>query len=132
MPHVIAGAKIIVCFRTVLPTFTLYQSSNLTRDYFTPAGAEMMWITYRSLLSTEGFLDMEAHESDLRGSRGVFMAGSLTLFMGVCNMKNTFATLLVKRRWEAWVMADLGWTRPRVHVRSLHRLRLDEEHAVPL
>ena len=57
-----------------------------------------MWITYHSLLSTEGFLDMEAHESDLRGSRGVFAAGSLTLFMGVCNMKNTFATLLVKRR----------------------------------
>ena len=83
-----------------------------------------MWITYRSLLSTEGFLDMEAHESDLRGSRGVFMAGSLTLFMGVCNMKNTFATLLVKRRWEAWVLADLGWTRPRVHVRVLHRLWL--------
>ena len=74
-----------------------------------PAGAVMMWITYRSLLSTEGFLDMEAHESDLRGSRGVFMAGSLTLFMGVCNMKNTFATLLVKRRWEAWVLGNLSW-----------------------
>ena len=70
----------------------------------------MMWITYRSLLSTEGFLDMEAHESDLRGSRGVFMAGSLTLFMGVCNMKNTFATLLVKRRWGASVLANLVGT----------------------
>ena len=58
----------------------------------------MMIMTWRSLLSAEGYLDMEAHDSDLRGSRGVFLAGVLTFYMGVLNMLNTFATLYDKRQ----------------------------------
>ena len=58
----------------------------------------MMAITWRSLLSAEGYLDMEAHDSDLRGSRGVFLAGVLTFYMGVLNMLNTLATLYDKQR----------------------------------
>ena len=58
----------------------------------------MMAMTWRSLLSPEGYLDMEAHDSDLRGSRGVFLAGGLTLYMGVLNMLNTFATLYDKQK----------------------------------
>lgn len=58
----------------------------------------MMLMTWRSLLSAEGYLDMEAHDSDLRGSRGVFLAGVLTFYMGVSNMGNTFATLFAKQR----------------------------------
>lgn len=58
----------------------------------------MMAMTWRSLLSPEGYLDMEAHDSDLRGSRGVFLAGALTLYMGVLNMLNTFATLYDKQK----------------------------------
>lgn len=61
-------------------------------------GGEMMAITWRSLLSAEGYLDMEAHDSDLRGSRGVFLAGVLTFYMGVLNMLNTLATLYDKQR----------------------------------
>ena len=58
----------------------------------------MMMMTWRSLLSAEGYLDMEAHDSDLRGSRGVFLAGVLTFYMGVLNMLNTFATLYDKQK----------------------------------
>lgn len=57
----------------------------------------MMLMTWRSLLSAEGYLDMEAHDSDLRGSRGVFLAGVLTFYMGVLNMVNTLATLYDKQ-----------------------------------
>ena len=45
--------------------------------------------TFQSLLSTEGYLDLEAHESDLRGSRGVALAGALMMYMGVANFANT-------------------------------------------
>ena len=61
-------------------------------------GGEMMTMTWRSLLSAEGYLDMEAHDSDLRGSRGVFLAGMFTFYMGVLNMLNTLATLYDKQR----------------------------------
>ena len=53
------------------------------------AGAEMVWATYGALLSPEGWLDQEAHESDLRGSRGVALAGALMIFMGVANFCHT-------------------------------------------
>ena len=53
------------------------------------AGAEMVWATYGALLSPEGWLDQEAHESDLRGSRGVALAGALMIFMGVANFRHT-------------------------------------------
>ena len=53
------------------------------------AGAEMVWATFGSLLSPEGWLDQEAHESDLRGSRGVALAGALMIFMGLANFRHT-------------------------------------------
>lgn len=49
----------------------------------------MVWATYGALLSPEGWLDQEAHESDLRGSRGVALAGALMIFMGVANFRHT-------------------------------------------
>ena len=42
--------------------------------------------------------DEEQHESDLRGSRGVLLTGSLMLFMGACNFRNTVATIWAKRK----------------------------------
>ena len=45
-----------------------------------------------SFFSAEGWLELEAHESDLRGSRGIALAGALMLFMGVLNFKNTVGT----------------------------------------
>ena len=49
----------------------------------------MVWATFGSLLSLEGWLDQEAHESDLRGSRGVALAGALMIFMGLANFRHT-------------------------------------------
>lgn len=45
--------------------------------------------TFLAVISPEGWLDPEAHESDLRGSRGVALAGALLIFMGVGNFHNT-------------------------------------------
>jgi hypothetical protein len=49
----------------------------------------MLKETAGSFFSAEGWLELEAHESDLRGSRGVAVAGALMLFMGILNFKNT-------------------------------------------
>ena len=54
-----------------------------------PAGACMLSGTFLAVISPEGWLDPEAHESDLRGSRGVAVAGGLLIFMGVANFQNT-------------------------------------------
>ena len=48
-----------------------------------------MKVTIGSLFSAEGWLELESHESDLRGSRGIAIAGALMLFMGILNFKNT-------------------------------------------
>lgn len=53
------------------------------------AGACMLSGTFLAVISPEGWLDPEAHESDLRGSRGVAVAGGLLIFMGVANFRNT-------------------------------------------
>lgn len=53
------------------------------------AGIQMMLATAGAFVSTEGWLEVEAHESDLRGSRGVAVAGFLMCFMGICNFRTT-------------------------------------------
>ena len=58
-----------------------------------PAGACMLSGTFLAVISPEGWLDPEAHESDLRGSRGVAVAGGLLIFMGVANFRNTVQLL---------------------------------------
>lgn len=37
--------------------------------------------------------DLEPHESDLRGSRGIFLVGALMTYMAVGNFKNTVITI---------------------------------------
>jgi hypothetical protein len=49
----------------------------------------MFFNTFKAVVSPEGWLDMEKHESDLRGSRGVAVAGLLMMFMGLTNMYHT-------------------------------------------
>lgn len=51
-----------------------------------------------SAAPSEGWLDLEKHESDLRGSRGVLLVGGLMLIMAICNFRNTVATILQKRK----------------------------------
>jgi hypothetical protein len=50
--------------------------------------------THWALLTTEGFTDFESKESDLWGSRGVFLAGAFMLYMALMNFKYTVASLL--------------------------------------
>lgn len=56
----------------------------------------MVSFTFSSLLNSEGWLDLESHESDLRGSRGVCLAGLMMLYMGLSNFRNTITTLMEK------------------------------------
>ena len=57
------------------------------------AGVQMLGKTGLSFTSPEGWLDFEAHESDLRGSRGVAVIGFLMLYMAICNFRNTVRAL---------------------------------------
>ena len=65
------------------------------------AGVQMVLATAGAFGSAEGWLELERHESDLRGSRGVAIAGLLMLFMGILNFKNTVRRVL---QWSAVVM----------------------------
>ena len=53
----------------------------------------MLKVTAGAFFSAEGWIALEAHESDLRGSRGIAIAGALMLFMGILNFKNTVRLL---------------------------------------
>ena len=61
-------------------------------------GAQMLNATLKVAASAEGWLDPEAAGSDLRGSRGVAVAGAAMVFMGCCNFANTVSTILEKKR----------------------------------
>lgn len=52
-------------------------------------GVQMILATAGAFGTAEGWLELERHESDLRGSRGVAIAGGLMLFMGILNFTNT-------------------------------------------
>ena len=52
------------------------------------AGLQMVWGTGLSLTVSEGWLDFERPESDLRGSRGMTVVGSMMMFMSFCNCRN--------------------------------------------
>ena len=60
-------------------------------------GAQMVGATAAAALSREGWLDLEARESDLRGSRGVAVAGAAMVCMGLANFYHTVLTVLDKR-----------------------------------
>ena len=62
----------------------------------------MVWATFGALLSPEGWLDQEPHESDLRGSRGVALAGALMIFMGVANFRHTARPSIIPRTLMFW------------------------------
>lgn len=59
-------------------------------------GGEMVLRTAPAMQSLEGWLDMEAHESDLRGQRSIFLTGSLFALMGLLNFGHTVATYVQK------------------------------------
>eukprot|EP01025_Chloroclados_australasicus_P020156 TRINITY_DN2118_c0_g1_i2.p1 TRINITY_DN2118_c0_g1~~TRINITY_DN2118_c0_g1_i2.p1 ORF type:complete len:396 (-),score=37.94 TRINITY_DN2118_c0_g1_i2:168-1355(-) len=61
-------------------------------------GIEMILRNYQSFTSLEGWLDQERHESDLRGSRGVFIAGILFSFLAIMNFRYTVETIIEKRK----------------------------------
>lgn len=61
-------------------------------------GAQMLRATLGVAASAEGWLDPESAGSDLRGSRGVAVAGAAMVFMGCCNFANTISTIIEKRK----------------------------------
>ena len=61
-------------------------------------GAQMLSATLRVAVSPEGWLDQESAGSDLRGSRGVAVAGAAMVFMGCCNFANTISTIVEKKK----------------------------------
>lgn len=61
-------------------------------------GTKMMHHSARSLVAPEGWLEMERHETDLRGMRGTFLVGTMLAFMGVLNAANTISTIRNKRK----------------------------------
>mmetsp|Transcript_22238 Transcript_22238/g.61713 ORF Transcript_22238/g.61713 Transcript_22238/m.61713 type:complete len:389 (-) Transcript_22238:105-1271(-) len=61
-------------------------------------GMEILCANYQSVLDFSGYLEMEPHDADLRGSRGVFYCGGMFLVMGLCNFKHTVLTIIAKRR----------------------------------
>ena len=60
-------------------------------------GGEMVLQTAPAMQSLEGWFDMETHESDLRGRRGIFLTGLLFALMGILNFWHTVAVFLQKR-----------------------------------
>jgi len=58
----------------------------------------MLHATLKVAASAEGWLDPESAGSDLRGSRGVAVAGAAMVFMGCCNFANTISTIFEKRK----------------------------------
>ncbi|GAB4822454.1 hypothetical protein N2152v2_009500 [Parachlorella kessleri] len=60
-------------------------------------GVDMMLGTFWAFMTPEGYLDPERKETDLWGSRGVFLAGAMMTYMAVMNFLNTVATLIGKR-----------------------------------
>jgi hypothetical protein len=48
-------------------------------------GSTLVMMTWRSVFTSEGWLEMEDHASDLRGSRGACFCGLLFLRMAVGN-----------------------------------------------
>ncbi|KAI3429588.1 hypothetical protein D9Q98_005674 [Chlorella vulgaris] len=61
-------------------------------------GFQMVQSNYRSLLNPEGYLDLEAKDSDLWGSRGVTLAGMCMLYMALMNFRGTLASIVGKAR----------------------------------
>mmetsp|Transcript_16118 Transcript_16118/g.40956 ORF Transcript_16118/g.40956 Transcript_16118/m.40956 type:complete len:371 (-) Transcript_16118:92-1204(-) len=61
-------------------------------------GTEILVANYGSILDVTGYLEMEPHETDLRGSRGVFYCGAAFFMMGCCNFYHTVLTIIRKRQ----------------------------------
>ncbi|KAI8477218.1 MAG: TMPIT-like protein [Monoraphidium minutum] len=56
--------------------------------------------TWPALLATEGWLEMERCQSDLRGMRGTFLCGCIYSWLSVMNFWNTVATITDKASSE--------------------------------
>lgn len=55
----------------------------------------MLW---RCRMGRAGVQEMERHDSDLRGMRGMFIVGALMALMGAMNFFHTSLTVVSKRK----------------------------------
>jgi TMPIT-like protein len=74
---------------TVLQGWQLYIGVNFTLK------------TWPALVDSEGWLEQERCQSDLRGMRGTFVCGVIFSFLAVMNCINTIATITEKRSQTA-------------------------------
>jgi hypothetical protein len=61
-------------------------------------GLDLALKTWPALTNTEGWLEQEGSQSDLRGMRGTFVSGCIFAFLAVMNSLNTVATITEKRQ----------------------------------
>mmetsp|Transcript_21446 Transcript_21446/g.29805 ORF Transcript_21446/g.29805 Transcript_21446/m.29805 type:complete len:391 (+) Transcript_21446:90-1262(+) len=66
-------------------------------------GLQIVQHTWRSLLTPQGWLTMEEHASDLRGSRGACVCGLLFVRMAIGNFVATMHSLAKKREFRKHV-----------------------------
>ncbi|EFN59747.1 hypothetical protein CHLNCDRAFT_59538 [Chlorella variabilis] len=71
-------------------------------------GFQMVQSNYKSFLVPEGYLDLEAKESDLWGSRGVTLAGLNMLYMALMNFRGTLASIVGKTRAKEKTIARIA------------------------
>ncbi|KAF8072837.1 CBR1 [Scenedesmus sp. PABB004] len=60
-------------------------------------GLDLALKTWPALVDSEGWLEAERCQSDLRGMRGTFVCGCIFSFLAVMNAANTIATITEKR-----------------------------------
>ncbi|PSC69322.1 transmembrane 120-like protein isoform B [Micractinium conductrix] len=70
-------------------------------------GVQMVTSNFNSFLSPEGYLDLEAKESDLWGSRGVALAGLCMLYMALMNFRGTVAAIVGRARAKEKALARI-------------------------
>jgi hypothetical protein len=75
----------------------LYPMLFILQGWQAVIGVVVAGYTLPSWLTAEGLLDVEKHESDLRGMRGVFVVGIIFTYMAFNNFTATVRTLLEKR-----------------------------------
>ncbi|KAL4449473.1 hypothetical protein ABPG77_007117 [Micractinium sp. CCAP 211/92] len=78
-------------------------------------GVQMVHSNFQSFLSPEGYLDLEAKDSDLWGSRGVALAGLSMLYMALMNFRGTLASIVGKARAKEKAIARIQVLRAKTH-----------------
>lgn len=61
-------------------------------------GVVLAFRTWPALINSEGWLEQERRESDLRGMRGTFLCGCIFSFLAIMNAYNTVMAINEKQQ----------------------------------